>query len=78
MVPNPEDLMKVTGFTGDSSDDELSRVNLVKVVDGLTEAPGRSVLIPYYNFSGKVQFIKPYNTELRKVLRFGQRYVKSL
>ena len=43
MVPNPEDLMKVTGFTGDSSDDELSRVNLVKVVDGLTEAPGRSV-----------------------------------
>lgn len=44
MVPNPEDLMKVTGFTGDSSDDELSRVNLVKVVDGLTEAPGRRAL----------------------------------
>ena len=39
MSPNPEDLMKVTGF--DESDDELSRVNLVKVVDGLTEAPGR-------------------------------------
>lgn len=41
MTPNPENLMKITGYAH-SSDDEnsaLSNINLVETVDGLTKTP---------------------------------------
>ena len=40
MAPSPDGLVKVSGFVM-SSDDEVSRINLVKTVDALTEAPQR-------------------------------------
>ena len=41
MTPNPENLMKISGYAH-SSDDEnsaLSNINLVETVDGLTKTP---------------------------------------
>ena len=42
MTPNPENLMKITGYAHSSDDEQsaLSHINLVKAVDGLTETPG--------------------------------------
>ena len=47
MTPNPENLMKISGYAH-SSDDEnsaLSNINLVETVDGLTKTPAWYVIL---------------------------------